>query len=155
MKLKQTVIRAGFALALALPLLTSFSPTPDSAIGSRFELGGTTAWAQSGPSSAQPTPGAASSQSVGGTGSSSASSVRTGANVVAVTQTPTPAAAQPSGGSTVTTQSDGFQIETAPDGKPARAGSLIVTFKPGVQAASRDTAHREQQAQAVEPIGGT
>ena len=44
---------------------------------------------------------------------------------------------------------------TAPDGKPARAGSLIVTFKSGVQSSSRDAAHREQQAQAVEQIDGT
>jgi thermitase len=165
MKLKQTALRAGFALALALPLLTSFSPAPEAASGSRFELGASTAWAQSGPSSVQPTP-VVSSQSVGGPGSHSASSVQPGANGVAPAQaqpqsqaptaTPAPTQAQgQSSGSVVTTQSDGFQIENAPDGKPARAGSLIVTFKPGAQASARDAAHREVQVQTVEPVGAS
>lgn len=159
MKLKQTAIRAGFALALVLPLFTSFSPAPEAASGSRLELGASTAWAQSGPSGVQPTP-AVSSQSVGGAGSMSGGSVRSDANVVAPQQpqpqsqapTTTQPQARPSG-SVVTTQADGFQIETAPDGKPARAGSLIVTFKPGAQTSARDAAHREVQVQTVESVG--
>jgi thermitase len=47
----------------------------------------------------------------------------------------------------------GFQAETTQDGKLARAGSLIVTFRPGVHASARDDAHRQVRSQSVEPVG--
>jgi thermitase len=171
MKLKQTAIRAGFALAIALPLLGAVSPTSQASEappGQQIQLvrpSGSTAWAQPGATPAPATPGPTSSQSVGAPGASSGSSVRLSGDAAP------PAQAQPAGSaaaatpsttassttspaaSTVSTQVDGFQVETAPDGKPARAGSLIVTFKPSVQSSARATAHRELQAQAVEPIG--
>jgi thermitase len=152
MKLKQTAVRAGFALALALPLLSSLSPTlqaAESAGRPRFQLstseGTGRVWAQSGQASIGPTPGAPSSQSVGA-GSVSSSSVRPSTSAVVSNQSG-------SGKVTVSMLSDGMPVETAPDGKPARAGSLLVTFRPGVQAAARDSASRQIQAQSVDPVG--
>jgi subtilisin family serine protease len=46
-----------------------------------------------------------------------------------------------------------MSVETAPDGKPARAGSLIVTFRPGAEGSTRDSASRQVQAQSIDPIG--
>jgi thermitase len=47
----------------------------------------------------------------------------------------------------------GFHAETIEDGKLARAGSLIVTFRPGGHASARDDAHRQVRSQTVEPVG--
>ena len=157
MKLKNTILRAGFALVLAVPLLSSVSPVSrasEAGISPRFELARSAStvgdWAQVDSSSVQPGGGTPSSQSVGGGGGSGGSSTpgnaRPSSNEVGPNQ------AQPAGPS-ASSEDDPFAVETAPDGKPARAGSLIVTFKPGVQTSSRDSAHRGVQVQSVEPIG--
>ncbi|MFN8633784.1 MAG: S8 family peptidase [Chloroflexota bacterium] len=46
-----------------------------------------------------------------------------------------------------------IQAEPAPNGKPARAGSLIVTFKSGLSQSARTAANRQLGAQSEEQIG--
>ena len=55
------------------------------------------------------------------------------------------------GGRTVQTTVLG--TEPAPDGRPVRAGSLIVTFRPGAAHPARESAHRRGGALAADSLG--
>ena len=50
-------------------------------------------------------------------------------------------------------QGAGFETETAPDGRPMRAGSLLVTFRSSAGQAARDAINQEAGAVAVERLG--
>ena len=52
-------------------------------------------------------------------------------------------------------QTAGFAPATAPDGRPMRAGSLIVKFRKGAPEAARSEAHRAAGAQAAKSVAGT
>jgi thermitase len=104
-------------------------------------------------SSVQPNPGSASSQSV-----------HTNDIVPAVTGTPTPASSSTSGSTTsnpsgaaprVSDQGplNGRPIVAAPDGQPAAAGSLLVTFKPNATSQSRTDANTQAHAVAADAVG--
>ena len=45
------------------------------------------------------------------------------------------------------------QIEIAPDGAPARSGSLLVTFRPNASGHARDAAHAQAHAAIAEAVG--
>ena len=64
------------------------------------------------------------------------------------------------GRKTVTIERGGRMIQTtvleqerAPDGRPMRAGSLIVKFRPGAAQPARESAHRGVGALAADPLG--
>jgi hypothetical protein len=148
MQPRQSFRRAMFALTLAVSLLAPIAPLsrPAEAAGGPMSsglAGGSVTVSQVDPASVRPGPG-----------SISPSSVNPGASASGAGQPmapPTPAVAPTGAGAT---KSDGaFQAETAPNGKRARAGSLIVKFRAGVQAAARDGAHRQVGSQSVEPVG--
>ncbi|HYU17288.1 MAG TPA: hypothetical protein VEQ11_01175 [Chloroflexota bacterium] len=46
-----------------------------------------------------------------------------------------------------------LQIDIAPDGRPMRAGSLLVKFRSGADQAAREAAHQAVGALLVQPLG--
>src|SRR3954454_10723657 len=92
-----------------------------------------------------------------GSGAQSSQSVRAGNDgAPQIAGTPTPASL--TGGSPAPRSSDqapvnGRQTLAAPDGQPAVAGSLLVTFKSGTTAHSRTDANNQAQAVAAETVG--
>jgi thermitase len=146
MQRKQIQRRAAFALTLAVALLTSVAPLsrPAEAFGGVAVHGSATSAVTVSaidPASVQPGPGTVSPSSVN-PGNPTGGTPQTAA-------TTTPAAAG------TMKSDDKFQPETAPNGKRARAGSLIVTFRSGIEASARDDASHQVGAQAVEPINHT
>ncbi len=150
MQPKQTFPRTVLALTLVVSLFTAVAPLarpaeafsggaayaiPDSAVTT----------SATDPSSVQPGPGSVSPSSVHPGASTS------GASQPAATAAP----GIPSAGASSMKSGDNFEAETAPNGKRARAGSLIVTFRSGIQASARDDANHQVGAQTVEPIGHT
>ncbi|HEY3078652.1 MAG TPA: S8 family serine peptidase [Chloroflexota bacterium] len=53
-----------------------------------------------------------------------------------------------------TFQTTTVDIEPAPDGRPMRAGSLVVEFRRGTDGPAREAVRRDAQAQEVEDLGG-
>jgi len=143
MQRKHPLWRAALALILAASLFSSAAPLARPAeafAGPPRAARPEWVWAID-PASVQPGPGP---------GPVSPSSVNSNGGAPRADATPTPAAAT---AGAATKGGDPFQPETAPNGKRARAGSLIVKFKPGIEAAARDDANRQVGAQAVEPVG--
>ena len=145
MKPKHSLTRAGLALTLAVSLLTSLAPVTRAAeafdgqsVYGRPDTG--LSVSQVDPASVRPSPGTISPQSV-----------KSGGSANGAAQPAPSAPAHP--GSRPANTDDPFQPETLPGGKRARAGSLLVTFRPGVQTASRNDAHQHVGSRAVEPVG--
>src|SRR3954447_10539797 len=90
-------------------------------------------------SSVQPGPGSSSSQGVSA-GSTTAAGM---------TGTPVPAGRHD--GQQVGTSTG--QIEIAPDGQPARSGSLLLPFRSSASSRSRDDANAQARAAVVETVG--
>jgi len=134
MNMRTNLMRAGLAFALALPIFTTTPPVAraaESALATR---------SQPDSSSVRPGPSSFSPQSV-----------NTGPVPTATSQ----AGFGPTGGRTTAPdqRSDGIQVETAPDGRPARAGSLIVTFRKGAEASAQNAAHLHASSSSVETVG--
>jgi thermitase len=167
MKIRQTLARAALALAVAMPLLAADATAlrADAAsLSTLVQLSRSRSgqlepgfWAT--PAASPPhSSGPASSQSVGS--SNGVLSPQSVGGQPAATSAPTPAPDQAAAGATTQTTSASsgsrggeLQTETAPDGKLARAGSLLVTFRGAAPTATTDAAHLQVRSQAVERIG--
>ncbi len=145
MKLKQKSIQATLALALALSLLTSFAPIerPAEASGAPSATDSITVSEVVDPAAVRPGPGSVPASSVH-SGSSSESAAQPSATPTSLPASALPAGARPG---------ERFAPETLPNGKQARAGSLIVKFRAGAQASAQQGAHQQVNSQTVEPVG--
>jgi thermitase len=146
MKPKHLLIRAAFAVMLAAP--ATLGPIASSAAAfagptTYLRPNPSTGVSQSDPSSIRPGAGTVPAGSVGSGVKASATPVPAPSDVPG---TSPHAAASPQG-------HDQFEPETTKDGKRARAGSVIVTFRPGIHASAQSEARSVAGVQSVEPVG--
>ena len=136
MNFRQISQRAGLILALTLPILGS-APTVSSAAESPALVR-----SQPDSSSVRPGPGSVSPQSVNSNPAGGLS------------PTPTATASVTRHGPRAASVGT-LDVETAPDGRPARAGSLIVTFRKGAGPLTQSEAHTQFGAASVEAVSKT
>src|SRR5262249_28220919 len=137
MNVKQSLVRTTRALMVALPLMGWSAP-----LISAQEPGASVivraADQQPSPGTYSPQSVQPSSQSVSSSSTVPSGSVGSAPASQAVTTPPSPSRSPTAAGSS--TQVSASAVETAPDGKPARAGSVLVTYRQGVSSSSVESA---------------